>query len=215
MKEFFHEPAREKTKPILHVPRFFRTIGFRQRLSKGTVGGDFSNFHSQMEDPNFPHIPIERTLAIIKPEAIRFSDEIEEKILQNQFFIIQWTNKCLSTGKGKRRDELAKANWAGEFSEGEILSTNEPAALDSLRRKLFSIYELSGTSFCVTPPCDKYAIFTTDDKYLCRNTPDKLHTNEQVGSLVQYKQCRLVPVKRNYRTLRKTQFNLTDKLLPT
>ncbi|KAG5445754.1 NME NM23 member 5 [Clonorchis sinensis] len=54
-----------------------------------TVGGDFSNFHSQMEDPNFPHIPIERTLAIIKPEAIRFSDEIEEKILQNQFFIIQ------------------------------------------------------------------------------------------------------------------------------
>ncbi|OON14942.1 nucleoside diphosphate kinase family protein, partial [Opisthorchis viverrini] len=41
------------------------------------------------EDPNFPHIPIERTLAIIKPEAIRFSDEIEEKILQNQFFIIQ------------------------------------------------------------------------------------------------------------------------------
>ncbi|TGZ68905.1 hypothetical protein CRM22_004016 [Opisthorchis felineus] len=40
-------------------------------------------------NPNFPHIPLERTLAIIKPEAIRFSDEIEEKILQNQFFIIQ------------------------------------------------------------------------------------------------------------------------------
>ncbi|KAF5396128.1 Nucleoside-diphosphate kinase [Paragonimus heterotremus] len=40
-------------------------------------------------DADFPHILVERTLAIIKPDAVIVADEIEEKILQNGFFIIQ------------------------------------------------------------------------------------------------------------------------------
>ncbi|KAA3670475.1 nucleoside diphosphate kinase 5 [Paragonimus westermani] len=40
-------------------------------------------------DADFPHILVERTLAIIKPDAVIVAEEIEEKILQNGFFIIQ------------------------------------------------------------------------------------------------------------------------------
>ena len=45
-----------------------------------------------MEDENFknvikPHIFVERTLAIIKPDAFHKSEEIEECILKNGFYI--------------------------------------------------------------------------------------------------------------------------------
>ncbi|TPP57633.1 Nucleoside diphosphate kinase protein 5 [Fasciola gigantica] len=42
-----------------------------------------------METDSIPHIHVERTLAIIKPDAVSCADEIEEIILKNGFFILQ------------------------------------------------------------------------------------------------------------------------------
>ncbi|CAH8494329.1 unnamed protein product [Dicrocoelium dendriticum] len=57
-------------------------------------------------DDAYPHITVERTLAIIKPDAVNFAEEIEEKILQNGFFIIQ-----------KRRVRLSPEQASEFYSE--------------------------------------------------------------------------------------------------
>ncbi|CAL8083792.1 unnamed protein product [Calicophoron daubneyi] len=57
-------------------------------------------------ETNFPHINVERTLAIVKPDAVQFADEIEEIILQNHFFIIQ-----------KRRVQLSPEQASEFFAE--------------------------------------------------------------------------------------------------
>lgn len=47
------------------------------------------NLAYKMEANGPPYIYVERTLAIIKPDAVPFADDIEEIILKNGFFIIQ------------------------------------------------------------------------------------------------------------------------------
>ncbi|THD22790.1 Nucleoside-diphosphate kinase [Fasciola hepatica] len=49
-----------------------------------------------METDSIPHIHVERTLAIIKPDAVSCADEIEEIILKNGFFILQKRRVFLS-----------------------------------------------------------------------------------------------------------------------
>lgn len=67
----------------------------------------------RMEDfpvfPDPPAITVERTLAIIKPDAIKYADSIIEEIKANGFTILQvWTqSKCLMASVG----ETSVANY--------------------------------------------------------------------------------------------------------
>lgn len=61
--------------------------------------------------PPPPAIHIERTLALIKPDAIHKSDEIEEIILQHGFTILQVSELMLNYVYNLRRNKTYKSNY--------------------------------------------------------------------------------------------------------
>lgn len=42
-----------------------------------------------MDQTSYPSIPVERTLALIKPDVVHQSDEIEDIILNSGFIVLQ------------------------------------------------------------------------------------------------------------------------------
>lgn len=61
--------------------------------------------------PPPPAIHIERTLALIKPDAIHKSDEIEEIILQHGFTILQVSELMLNYVYNLHRNKTYKSNY--------------------------------------------------------------------------------------------------------
>ena len=68
---------------------WFRLLFSRQKQAKMTGENDDSSY-PKMEEPQ---VYVERTLAIIKPDALHKSEEIEDIILRSGFSILQVSQK--------------------------------------------------------------------------------------------------------------------------